>query len=469
MTTLHDESVIDLVSAVRSGDRSASEITAHYLARIARLDAALGAFVTVTDAAARQRAAGPLPENSALTGVPFADKDLVARRGVPTMYGSRAFADYEPDASDPLAEGLDAAGGISLGKTSTPEFGLTGYTESRVSAPARNPWNPSTNAGGSSGGAAVAVAAGLLPWAPASDGGGSIRIPAATCGVVGLKPSRGRLPIGSGLDSADGLAVNGPIARSVADAGYLLDVLAGLAPYPYAVAAAGERPLGPHAFAQAATTPPESMRVGVTYATPWDDDTEIALDPAARIAVQWAADTLASASHAVADATWRPVGYPALFRTLWRASAARIPLSADADVEPITSWLMREGRALSSSDVLTAFAAARAFETATIANFASYDAVLTPALAQSPRPNGWFDAQDPERNFTQQVQYAPHTSWVNVAGLPAITVPVVMAEDARPVSVQLVGRSGGEAAILALAAVLEHARGPLPHPPAWFA
>lgn len=463
MRAKHDSSVVDLVSAVSAGECSASDITSHYLARIAKIDGSLGAFVTVTDAAARDRSEraelrGPL------AGVPFADKDLSARAGVRTTFGSRAFEWFVPSASEPFVAALDSAGGISLGKTNTPEFGLTGYTENRVGPPSRNPWDLATNAGGSSGGAAAAVAAGLVPWAPASDGGGSIRIPAATCGVVGLKPSRGRLPYGSGLASADGLAVNGPITRSVADAGYLLDVLAGLGPYSYAVGA----PLAPTSFTEAPFREHTGHRIGVTFVTPWDDDTEIVLDPAAAAAVQWAADVLASATNIVENATWRPLGYPDLFRTLWRASAARIPVGDVSLVEPITAWLIEEGRSLSSQAVLGALSAARSFEADTIATFSGYDAVLTPALAQSPRPNGWFDSEDAGRNFAQQVQYAPHTSWVNVAGLPAITVPVLQSESGQPVSVQLVGRPGGEATLLTIAAALESARGPLPHPPAWF-
>ncbi|WP_094770226.1 amidase [Microbacterium gorillae] len=465
MTRIHDLSTVDMAAAVRTGELSATEITAHYLDRIDRLNGGLGAFVEVTADAARARAATTLP-NGPLTGVPFGDKDLVARAGVPTRYGSRAFADHVPESSDPLAAALDRTGGISLGKTTTPEFGLTGFTEPRIGPSARNPWDTTTGAGGSSGGAAVAVAAGLLPWAPASDGGGSVRIPAATCGVVGLKPSRGRLPIGAGLDTYDGLSVNGPITRSVADAAFLLDVLVGLAPSHRAVTAPGSGP-----FIHAVNSPIADLRIGTTLVTPWDGDVAIELDPAAAAAVSWARTVLDGATAGVTDAPWRPQGYPTLFRTLWRASAAMLPLDEGAlsIVEPLTAWLAREGRALPARTLVSTFARARAFERATIAAFADYDAVLTPALAMSPRPLGWHATDDPERTFDQQVEYAPHTSWVNVAGLPAITVPVLPDGTGRPWSVQLVGRPGGEATILALAATLESARGILPHPAAWTA
>lgn len=459
MSALHDISARGLARQLNQRSVSPRVVLEHYLGRIASHNDAIGAFVEVTPELAAERLDHvlALKHREALWAVPYADKDLVARAGVATRYGSAAFRSYVPEATDPLALALDSVGGISVGKTATPEFGMTGYTESAVSSPTRNPWDLATGAGGSSGGAAAAVAAGLLPWAPGSDGGGSIRIPAATVGIIGVKPSRGRMPIGSGLDSPDGLAVSGPLARTVGDARYLYEVMCNLAPAPYAVSAPkGASPAGP-------------LRVGVTTVSPWDDDAEITLNPDAAAAVRWAADVL-SAANTVTDASWQPRGYAELFRTLWRVSAARIPVREDAlnEVEGITRWLIEEGRALSSEAVLGGFAAARVFERETIAAFREYDAVLTPVIAQSPRPIGWYDSADAEKNFLQQVQYAPYTSWVNVAGLPAISIPVITAASGQPISVQLVGRPGGEHALFALAAVLEQARGPLPHPPVWF-
>lgn len=465
MTRLHDLSLVAQVAALRDGRIRPVELTSHYLDRIARA-ADLGAFAEVTAESALARAAAldAGGHRGPLWGVPSAEKDLVARAGVPTRYGSRARADYVPAVSDALAEAMDAAGAVSLGKTSTSEFGLTGFTEPLIHAPARDPWRPEAGAGGSSGGAAVAVAAGLLPAAVGSDGGGSIRIPSATVGVVGLKPSRGRLPIGSGFDSPDGLSVTGPIARTVEDAGLLLDALVGLSPFPYATAAPGHGP-----FVRAARTGSATYRIGATTVSPWDDDEDIVLDPAARTAFETAAVWLSDAGHPVTDADWHPVGYPALFRVLWRASAARIPLSAHdmTLVEPLTAWLVREGRALSAPELLGGLTEARAFERRTITDFATFDAVLTPALAQAPQPVGAYAGHDPERTFAMQVEYAPYSSFVNVAGLPALTLPVTVDATGHPVSVQLIGRPGGEATLLALGAELELRRGPLPHPPAW--
>src|SRR5690606_13123991 len=221
--------------------------------------------------------------------------------GVPTRFGSRLHRDFVPDATADQAAVLDEAGGVSLGKTNTPEFGLTGYTETQIAPPARDPWNPANGAGGSSGGAATAVAAGLLPRAPGSDGGGSIRIPAATVGVVGIKPSRGRVPFASGLDSPGGLPVAGPIARTVADAALLLDVQVAGRPHPYATTAPGTGP-----FLDAARAGTASAPVGVTTVPPWDDAVDIRLDPDAARAVSAAAELLADAGSAVDGFEWCP-------------------------------------------------------------------------------------------------------------------------------------------------------------------
>jgi amidase len=466
MAQLHDLSAIEQLAALRGGEVSPVELTAHYLDRIARLNDGLGAFVEVTSGAALARAAalrGAAPEG-ALWGLPFADKDLVARAGVPTRYGSRLHQDFVPAATADQAAVLDEAGGISLGKTNTPEFGLTGYTETQIAPPARDPWNPINGAGGSSGGAAVAVAAGLLPLAPASDGGGSIRIPAATAGVVGLKPSRGRVPFASGLDSPGGLPVAGPIARTVADAALLLDVQINGRAYSYATSAPG-----PGRYRDVATAAAPSARIGVTTVSPWDDADDIRLDSEAGRAVGVAAALLADAAHGVDPFDWRPRGYAEMFTTIWRTSAARMNLSDDdlELVEPITAWLVREGRALSGTQVLEALAAATVFERETITAFSPFDAVLTPALALAPQPVGWFHATDAAANFSQQVRYAPYSSFVNVAGLPAIVVPVTLSASGHPVSVQLIGRPGGEAAIIALAAELERRVGLMPKPALW--
>ncbi|WP_313410347.1 amidase, partial [Aeromicrobium sp.] len=193
MTELHDLDAHDLATTIASGEVSCTEVTRHFLDRIEVEQ--LGAFVTVAPERALARAAelDAMTERPPFAGVPTAFKDLTPTAGVRTTMGSALMADTVPDRDADLVGLVERAGFVSLGKTNTPEFGLSSYTDNDVVGPARAPANPDLNAGGSSGGAAAAVAARLLPWAPGSDGGGSIRIPASCCGVIGLKPSRGRV------------------------------------------------------------------------------------------------------------------------------------------------------------------------------------------------------------------------------------------------------------------------------------
>src|SRR5699024_1298741 len=211
--------------------------------------------------------------------------------------------------------------------------------------------------GGSSGGAAIAVATGMLPAAPASDAGGSIRIPAATVGVIGLKPSRGRLPFANGLDGPGGLSTAGPITRTVEDAAYLLDALVGSAPHRNATRAPD--PHGTGTFTTALGTDPGGLRIGATLVTPWDGWTDTTLDPGARAAYDWAAHVL-SAEHDVDDAAWQPRGYPEMFTTVWRASAGGLPVAdeqLDALVEPFTAWMARQGRGMPATEAIAGFQA----------------------------------------------------------------------------------------------------------------
>jgi len=467
---LHHLSAVEQLEWLRRGEVTPTELVRHYLDRIARLDGELGAFTTVTADAALARAADleRAPGRAAeLWGLPSGDKDLWRRAGVRTMLGSRLFADSVPDASDPIVAQLDALGAISLGKTNAPEFGLPSYTESLVAPPARTPWNTALGAGGSSGGAAVAVAAGLLPVAPGSDGGGSIRIPAAATGLVGLKPSRGRVPEGSGMEALAGLVVAGPLARSVADAALLLDAL-DTAPYRYATRAPswdGGRMLN------AATRGEGRFQLGVTTRSPWEDAYDLDLDPAARDALDLALRELDALGHGVDEVPFPDLAdYPPAFRTVWQAGASRIPVEGD-DVdrlEPLTAWLVRRGRELGARELGDALGVLTAIERRIITAFDPFDAVLTPALAQTPRPVGWWDTADGERNFTQQVRYTPYTSMVNVTGLPAIVLPVAQTADGLPMGVQLIGRPGREDVLLAIGAQLErrlqwHRR----HPAMW--
>ncbi|WP_157157562.1 amidase [Diaminobutyricimonas sp. LJ205] len=469
MSDLHDLTAQEQWTLLQRAEVSPTQLAEHYLARIDRLDAELGAFITVTPERALDRAREvetSVAHSAPLWGLPFADKDLTARAGVRTTYGSRLFAEFVPDVSDPMALAMDAAGGISLGKTNTPEFGLTGYTESLAAPPARNPYDLTLGAGGSSGGAATAVAAGLLPFAPASDGGGSIRIPAASTGLVGIKPTRGLVPAASGVDKVAGLAVGGPIARTVADAAMLLDAMVAAGPYPFTLRFPA--PDGP--LLAAAVRGEGRFQLGVMTTSPWDDSLDIHLDPAVLEAMALTAGELDELGHGLESIALEPVDYAGFFTTLWQASAASIPADgAELDLlEPLSRWLVERGRSLPVRQLLEALSAATAFERSVIRQFASFDAVLTPTLALLPRPLGWFDQADAEHNFVQQCEAAPFTSFVNVSGLPAITLPVHRTDNGLPVGVQLIGRPGGEATLLSIGAQLERRlRWQHRHPPAW--
>src|SRR6202167_2977502 len=256
MTQIHELTAIELAAPIRTKDLSPVAVTDHYLRRTQELNEQVGAFYTVTaDLAAEQalaaekavtQAADPA-ELPPLTGVPIPIKDLNMVAGVRQTLGSLAYENYVPDTDDYVVIRLKDAGVVITGKTSTPEFGLPCYTETRIGPPARTPWDLSRSAGGSSGGAAAAVASGLAPAAQGSDGGGSIRIPASVCGLYGIKPTRGRISQGPMMPDLTGLSTQRPLARTVADAALLLDAMTGNHPgdmYTQPALPAGESFLG---------------------------------------------------------------------------------------------------------------------------------------------------------------------------------------------------------------------------------
>jgi len=468
MFELHHLTAQEQLDWLRRGEITPTELVTHYLTRI-EAHSDLGAFTTVTPDSALERALAveSLSKASALWGLPLGDKDLERRAGVRTTFGSRLFADFVPDESDEGVRARDAAGAISLGKTNTPEFGLSSYTENLVAAAAVTPYDVSRGAGGSSGGAAVAVAAGLLPVAPGSDGGGSIRIPAAATGLVGLKPSRGRVPSGAGFLSLAGLVAPGPLARTVADAALLLDAMVE-GDYQYATAAPA---WDGGAYLNAAVRGEGRFEIGVMTTSPWDSTYDITIAPEALAAFNEAQTHLAAIGHGLEPLALEPDDtYGPNFRTIWQAGSAGIAAEGDqlTLLEPLTRWLVERGRALSARQLGEALQALTLFERSVIRQFARVDAVLTPALALTSRPLGWYDSEDPERNFEQQCQYTPFTSFVNVAGLPAITLPVHVTAEGLPMGVQLIGRPGGEHTLLAIGAQLQRRiRWQERHPPQW--
>ena len=463
MTELHELPAVALRDLLRSGAVSSTDVTSHFLDRIGRQNPFLGAFITVTaDQAMKQaRAADALRSRSEadelplLHGMPVAFKDLTDVAGVVTTHGSAAL-DHKPAPADaPLVALFKDAGAISLGKTQVPEFGLTAYSENRIAPPSRNPHAPSRSSGGSSGGSAAAVAAGLLPFAPGTDGGGSVRIPAAACGLVGLKPGRGVVAAGESTGDPARLVAPGPLARSAEDAALMMDVLA-----------PGNQ------YLSAITQEPPRLRIGVTLDSPWSSTFPFTPDREALDALQAGETLLEQAGHTLADAGIRYDNrYPDAFTTAWTAGvgAARISPSREALLAPLTRTFRRRAQQRSPAKLAEALAFLRQFQHDTVAQYGQWDLMLMPALAQTARPVGWFtgtahggdrwpSAQwpgDADGDYRKQCEYAPWSSMVNVCGLPAITIPVHWTGGAAgsglPMGIQLVGPMGSEALLLQVA------------------
>lgn len=477
MAEIHDLSAVDVRDALRSGELSARQVTGHFLDHIAAENRHLGAFITVTaehalrDAAAADeshaRAARAGTELALLHGMPVAFKDLTDVAGVVTTHGSAAL-DHKPALADgALVARLKSAGVVSLGKTQVPEFGLTAYSENRIAPPSRNPHALSRSSGGSTGGSAAAVAAGLIPFAPGSDGGGSVRIPAAACGLVGLKPGRGLVPAGESTGDPAGLVVSGPLARSAADAALLLDAMV---PGP----ADSSAESAPRYLNLAGQDPPR-LRIGVSLDSPWQTIFPFTPDPEALDALAEGIRLLETAGHETSDASIRYDNrYPAAFTTAWTAAVgdARIVPQREALLTPLTRTFRRRAQQRGPAKLAESVGLLRQFQRDTIAQYAAWDLMLMPALAQTPRPVGWFTGAshgdgywpaatwtgDADGDYRKQCEYAPWSSMVNVCGLPAISIPVHWTGGARgaglPMGIQLIGPMGSEALLLQLAAQL---------------
>lgn len=455
-------------AAIRSGELSPVELAEHYLARIDRLNDEVGAYLTVTpdqalaDARRAQRRlerdSGDTDGLPPLLGVPIAVKDLTPVRGVRFTGGSAVFADRVADEDAYVVTLLrDRAGAVLLGKTNTPEFGLPAYTENRLGPPARTPYDLTRGAGGSSGGAAAAVAAGLASAAQGSDGGGSIRIPASCCGLVGIKPSRGRVSPAPYGDS-NGLAVNGPIARTVADAAELLDVMAVQAPGdPYSL------PVPERPFREWVRREPTRLRIA-RWARP--DVPGVEVDPEVLEAWERTSELLAGLGHDVVDVP-QPLapGDREAFTPVWAVMAAGIPVppEREAGLMPLTRWLRDRARGVSATDYTRALGAMQAVGRKHARAVAGYDAVLTPTLARLPAPvtgvGALRDDADPAADFAAQVAFTPFTAPWNIAGLPAVSLPVEQTASGLPIGMMLGAAHAAEGPLLALAAQLEAAAG----------
>ena len=452
---LHDLTALEQGDAVRRGEVSPLELVEHYAARTD----SVGAFITTTveqalDHARRLTGAGRPEGAGPLWGVPTGIKDLHPTRGIRTTFGSAAYDDNVPEESDDLVLTIEAAGMPSLGKTNTPEFGSPCYTEPDVAPPAVTPYDTSRTAGGSSGGAAAAVAAGLLPVAPGSDGGGSIRIPASCCGLVGLKPTCGRISGAPRYGDSVGLATAGPLARTVRDAAALLDVMAGRrVGDPYWA------PEPESSFLTACDAPPRRLRVA-RFVEPVI--TEVDVHPECVQAWEDASALLAALGHDVEDV---PVPIPreavADFETCWAVLTAlsTAPPGREHRLRPLTRWLSDKGRAVSGPEYGLAIAALRQHAASALTALSPYDVVLTPTLASPPVPVGALrDDADPAADFEAQKRFTPWTSAWNVTGMPAISLPLHWTPEGLPVGVMLAARPADEATLLALAVAVEEAR-----------
>ncbi|MGO1183472.1 MAG: amidase [Micrococcaceae bacterium] len=450
-------SAVELRDDLAAGRRTAVEVTEHFLTVVDEKNPHLGAFMTVTQHLALERARQLDAEHAAdprrsgpMHGLPVGFKDLTAVQGVPTTFASRVFQDAPPATQDdPLPAALRLAGAVFMGTTTTPEFGLPPHSENRLSPPARNPLDPTRTAGGSSGGAAAAVASGMLPVAPGSDGGGSIRIPAAACGIVGLKPGRGTLPTDDQRDTVRNLGVNGPLGRTTADTALLFDAMsdptATTGYYLDTARRAARQGIAP-------------TSIGWTTASPFHPDLEITLSRGAVEALTRAVTLLSGDGHRVSELEldYRP-GYHEDFRTVWTSGLAQAPLpeGAEEKMEPLAAHFLNLARGYTPQFLAEAEQRLTDWAADTRRQLAAASIVLTPVLAFAPPAIGAFTAREPDDDYVYQCQFTPYTSMVNVMGLPAISVPVLTDEDGMNWSVQAIGRPGTEAQLLALAARLE--------------
>ena len=452
----------ELAGLVRGGEVSARELVDASLERIAAVDAQVNAFVHVDARGARAAADAIEPgDGRPYAGVPVAVKNNRAVAGFPLTLGAGFTGDLTVAHDHNVTRRLRDAGFVIVGATTLPEWGILPVSESRRLGPTRNPWALGRTPGGSSGGSGAAVAAGMVALAHGNDGGGSIRIPAACCGLVGLKPQRGRISMAP--DAGEQFLVqDGVLTRTVAETAALLDLLAGPE-----VGDASWAPPPAEPFAVQATREPKRLRVAMTWATPLEG---AAVDPVCVQAVHDAAALLELLGHEVveADPPWARPGLLHLFTAAFGpAVATQIGVmehsngraATAADMEPLSWALWEDAKATDCITQHLAVLQLQAHAREIVAWCAGYDAVLTPALAEAPVEIGTIDAcsADPMRDFARSGRFTPYTAISNVTGSPAISLPLYQREDGLPLGVQLIGQPAGEGALLALAAQLEAA------------
>jgi amidase len=450
---------------VRTGEVTPRELVDAAIARAERVNPELRAIVTPLYEKARATAADPSLPRGPLHGVPFLLKDLMGyTAGDPYHMGMKALRDFVAPHDTYLAAKIRAAGLVVIGKTNVPELGTIPSTEPLAYGPSHNPWDPTRSPGGSSGGSAAAVAAGVVPVAHANDGGGSIRIPASVCGLVGLKPSRGRSSFGPDLgDGVGGLSVEGSVSRSVRDTAVLLDVIEGLMPGDPYVAPAPQRP-----YREEVDVQPGSLRIGVMMQAP---ASATVVDPDCVEAAEEVAALLGDLGHRVEAA--HPAALDEMetfqhFGIMFAVSTARIldavgellgrTLGQD-DVEPFNWALAEMGSAVSARNYLRTVDWLFGYTRRVAGWWADgFDLLLTPTLPEPPWTLGGFHSVDPMLAGLRSQTLCAFTGPFNMTGQPAISLPLCWNGDGLPIGVQLVAAYGREDLLLRVAAQLERAR-----------
>ncbi|MDH6132016.1 amidase [Kitasatospora sp. MAA4] len=444
MATWVGRGAVEIAAAVRAGEVTAREVVAEHLARIADLDGRVGAFRTVWPerALAEAQALDRRPDlaDLPLAGVPVAIKDNVAVEGEVTRHGSRATSRAAAKEDHEVVRRLRAAGAVPLGLTAVPELCVFGTTDS-VYGVTRSPWDLARSAGGSSGGSAAAVASAMVPIALGNDGMGSIRIPSANCGVLGLKPGRGSVPSGVGVDGWFGMAENGPIAAGAADAVLMYRVLA------------------QSGWTDSAAAPDrtDGLRIALSARCP---SVGIPVDPAHVAAVRDTGRLLTDAGHVVSRAE---APYPLWLgpATVGRWLAGTAADAATLDARLLNARTRRHaavGRLVARTGLVRPSQRNRWHELLE-SFFSRYDVLVTPTLAQSAPPAERWHTRGWAANVVSNIRYAPFSFPWNLAGWPALALPAGEHPTRRvPLSVQLVAPPGGEERLLALAALLEQRR-----------
>jgi amidase len=452
---------IGLADLVRKKQVSASELLDEAVARTARVDPEINAVVVKHyDYAARQIDNG-LPDGP-FTGVPFLLKDLDVLEGTRTTFGASLYKDNVADHTGTLARRFLDSGVTIFGKSSSPEFGLLPTTESRLFGPTRNPWNLAHSSGGSSGGAAAAVAARILPLAHASDGGGSIRIPASASGVFGMKPSRARNPLGPDRGEGwGGFSCGHVVSISVRDSAAMLDAVHGPEPSSLYVAPAPARP-----FAEEVGRDPGRLRIAFTDKSPYGD----AIDPEIAAAVREIAHLLDGLGHHVEERAPVLAADPAVvISTIVAANTALSVRLAeqrlgramtDDDFEILTLASAHNAQKATSTDYVAAQLAAFQISRGLATFFETCDVLLCPTLCSPPLRIGELNSMSPDLSHIAPIlrRYIPATAMFNMSGQPAMSVPLAWNAAGLPLGMMFAARYGDEATLFRLAAQLEHER-----------